>query len=161
MREVVKNLFVGSESDEISIRGQSGWYIIHACKEPYHRHTLGYSGKAAPKSHPEYLIARRPGRLVLNLVDAPDPNYIPAEIMDAAVQDIHDNIGALQVLVHCNQGASRSPTIALLYLAKFTREFEDMTYELAVQKFRQMYPEFSPAMGVSEYARQNWKNYSN
>ena len=80
--------------------------------------------------------------------------------MDAAIQAIHENIGTLKVLVHCNQGASRSPTIALLYLAKFTREFEGMTYDLAVHKFRQMYPEFFPAIGVSEFARRNWGTYS-
>ena len=108
-----------------------------------------YSGRAAPKTHPEYLIARRPGRLVLNLVDAPSPDYIPYEIMDAAVQAIHENIGTQKVLVHCTQGASRSPTIALLYLAKFTPEFEDMTYEQAAQTFQKMYPEFFPAAGVS------------
>lgn len=156
MREITKNLFVGSERDEVSIRGEQGWYVIHACKEPYHRNALGYSGRSAPRTHSEYLIARRENRLILNLVDAATPDYIPQEIMDAAIDAIHANIGALKVLVHCNQGASRSPIIALLYLAKFTNEFDDMTYEQAVQKFRQMYPEFMPANGVSEYARLNW-----
>ena len=160
MREVTKNLFVGSEIDEASIRRQPGWYVIHACKEPYHRDALGYSGRAAPKTHPEYLIARRDNRLVLNLVDAPNPDYIPSEIMDAAIQAIHENIGQFKVLVHCNQGASRSPTVALLYLAKFTDEFDGLPYEAAIQKFRQTYPEFLPAIGVSEFARRNWSAYS-
>jgi hypothetical protein len=160
VKEVKKNLFVGSEIDEVSIRREPGWYVIHACKDPYHRNALGYPGKAAPKTHPEYLIARREGRLILNLVDAPNPDYVPAEIIDAAVHAIHENIGALKVLVHCNQGASRSPTIALLYLAKFTDEFDGMTYEQAVQKFRQEYPDFLPAAGMSEFAKRNWSTYS-
>jgi hypothetical protein len=38
--EVFGNLFVGSQDDEASIRGQDGWLVIHACKDPYHRQTL-------------------------------------------------------------------------------------------------------------------------
>ena len=49
MIEVYPNLFIGSEDDEAAIRGQSGWFIIHACKEPYHRQALGYAGRVPPK----------------------------------------------------------------------------------------------------------------
>src|SRR5471032_2821911 len=113
MIEVHKNFFVGAETDEQGIRGQSGWYVIHACKEPYHRQALGYTGRGAPKNHPEYLIAPRDGRLILNLVDVDNVAYIPAEIIDAALAAIHQNITSSKVLVHCNQGMSRSPAIAL------------------------------------------------
>jgi hypothetical protein len=41
MIEVYQNLFVGSQNDEVAIRGLSGWFVIHACKEPYHRQALG------------------------------------------------------------------------------------------------------------------------
>ena len=37
MIETIPNLFVGSEADEQRLRGQAGWFFIHACKEPYHR----------------------------------------------------------------------------------------------------------------------------
>jgi hypothetical protein len=78
MKEIHPHLFVGSEQDyESVVSKQAGWRVVHACKEPYHRRALGYSGRAAPKTHPEYLIARRGDRLILNLVDAPDPAYIP------------------------------------------------------------------------------------
>lgn len=120
MIEVHPQLFVGSESDYELGRVQftKGWAVVHACKEPYHRQALGYSGRASAKTHPEYLIARRGNRLILNLVDAPDPAYILDEIMDAAVEFIHSQLaGGQRVLVHCNQGLSRSPGIAILYLA--------------------------------------------
>lgn len=41
MIEIHPNLFVGGETDEHQIRGQTGWFVIHACKEPYHWDALG------------------------------------------------------------------------------------------------------------------------
>jgi len=160
MIEVHQGLFVGDEFDEQQIRDQAEWFVIHACKEPYHRRLLGYSGGGAPKTHPEYLIARREGRLFLNLVDAPNVNFIPAAIIDAAVDAIRDNIGTSKVLVHCNQGHSRSPTIALLYLAKHTDQFQGLGIEDALRAFQILYPPYLPARGVTDYARINWSRYS-
>jgi predicted protein tyrosine phosphatase len=121
---------------------------------------LGYSGRAAPKDHPEYLIARRPGRLILNLVDAPDVNYIPAEIIDAALDDIHQNITFRKILVHCNQGMSRSPAIAFLYLLKFSDLFRRHDCDEDLQDFLKIYPPYAPARGVADYVRLNWAKYS-
>ena len=160
MIEVVPNLYVGSEQDEQQIRGAPGWFVVHACKEPYHRQALGYSGRAASKDHPEYLIARRPGRLILNLVDVDDVNYIGAELVDAALAAIHERIGSDKVLVHCNQGASRSPTIALLYLVKHTDTLSGLTIDAALAAFSALYPPYNPARGMADYARINWVHYA-
>lgn len=159
MIEVHRNLFVGAQVDEQQVRGESGWYFIHACKEPYHREALGYSGRAASKDHPEYLIARRDRRLILNLVDVDDVNFIATEIIDAALDAIHDNIGTSKVLLHCNLGHSRSPAIAFLYLARFTDRFESLDIEGAVADFKEMYPLYNPARGMADYARINWARY--
>ena len=85
MMEVCDNLYVGDQRDyesNIRLENKDSWSIIHACKEPYHCRALGYSGRAAPKCHPEYLIAKRGNRLILNLIDADDPKYIPKEIIE-------------------------------------------------------------------------------
>jgi hypothetical protein len=160
MIEVHRNLFVGAEADEQQIRSQPGWFFIHACKEPYHRQALGYKGRAAPKEHPEYLIARRDGCLILNLVDVPDVNYIATEIVDTALDTIRDNIDVNRVLLHCNLGQSRSPTIALLYMSKYTNNFKGMDAEGAIVAFRQIYPPYDPAKGMADYARINWQRYA-
>ena len=60
-------------------------------------------------------------RLYLNLIDPPNPAYIPKEIIDAALEFIDKGLkDGKRVLVHCNQGESRSPGIGLLYLAIHT-----------------------------------------
>ena len=160
MIEVHTNLFVGGEHDEANTRGQDGWYVVHACKEPYHRRLLGYTGAGAPKNHPEYLVARRADRLFLNLVDAPNVAYIPPEIIDAALAAIQQNIASRKILVHCNLGQSRSPSIALLYLAKFSDVFGEQGYDGALRQFQGIYPPFAPAKGMADYVRLNWLRYS-
>lgn len=96
MVEIHHRLFVGSQHDyEQNIRFQPGWRIVHACREPYHREALGYRGRSAPKDDPEYLVALRGDRLILNLVDVEDPAYIPKEIMDRSLVFIHGSLGAV------------------------------------------------------------------
>ena len=160
MIDVYSQLHVGSEADEHQVRGQADWFIIHACKEPYHREALGYAGRAAANTHPEYLIARRPGRLILNLVDAPSAEYIPVPVIDAALEAIHANLGERKVLVHCNQGASRSPTIALLYLARHTDRFRGLSADAATAAFAALYPPYNPARGMADFVRLNWARYT-
>jgi hypothetical protein len=158
MVEIYPNLFVGSQEDyEHYQSGMTEWIVIHACKEPYHREALGYTGRAASKDHPEYLIARRGNRLILNLVDVENPAYIADEIMDAAVDEIHRALGAGQkVLVHCNQGQSRSPTIAMLYLGMRTEVLPRSSFEAARAAFTALYPLFSPAGGTLGFLQRRW-----
>jgi hypothetical protein len=47
MVEIAKNLYIGSQDDyELNVKFQTDWFVIHACKEPYHRQALGYTGRA-------------------------------------------------------------------------------------------------------------------
>lgn len=153
MIEVHPGLFVGSEADELGTRGASEWFVVHACKEPFHRRALGYDGRAAPKGHPEYLVAHRPGCIILNLVDAPDPKFIRPEVIAAAIKAIADNITRSKVLVHCNRGGSRAPTIALLYLCLHTPMFDDCDVARAAERFKALYAPYKPAAGMAGFAR--------
>src|SRR6266699_1477479 len=161
MIEVHSKLFVGNEQDyEYSVSGKSGWAIVHACKEPYHRQALGYSGRAAPNTHPEYLIARRGNRLILNLVDTENPMFFNKGMISQALDFIDQQLaGGLNVLAHCNQGESRGPSIALLYMAARMRVLPTESLEAAEQEFRKLYPYYSPKMGIRGHLRQYWQQY--
>lgn len=161
MVEIWPGLHVGNELDyENTVRHQTGWSVVHACKEPYHRGALGYRTPLVSEAHPEALVARRGARLMLNLVDMPDPAYIPKQAIDAALAFIHEALGAGQrVLLHCNQGSSRSPTIAFLYLVAHTGRFATQTFEEAALEFRVLYPGYAPALGMYEFARQHFEAY--
>ncbi len=153
MIEIHPNLFVGHQGDyEYQVKDQDGWAVVHACKEPYHRQLLGYTGRGAPKEHPEYFFAERGDRLYLNLVDAPDPAYIPKEVIDKAIAFIHEKLAEdLKVLVHCNQGESRSPGIGFLYLLRHTDTLPEISLDDALARFRQIYPPFHPGRGISGF----------
>ena len=163
MVEVYPNLFIGSKSDyEHRVRHKPKWHVVHACKDPYHRQLLGYRGRGAPKNHPEYLIAERGNRLFLNLVDADDPTYIPKQIIDACLQFIDKVLKSEgRVLVHCNQGESRSPSLGLLYLAVHTDAIPRTSLVEAETEFRRLYPAYSPKGGIRGFLLNHWDHYVN
>ena len=159
MIELRPGLFVGGDADhaEVTAAGHEDWYIISASKEPHHRRALGYATRAAPRDDPEYLIAKRRGHLILNLVDAADPAYIPAEIINTAIEGIDAALNRnRRVLVHCNEGKSRAPTIALLYLRRYDPAYANLTHAEGVELFMKTYPSYSPGKGMATYAEENW-----
>jgi hypothetical protein len=160
MIEIFPDLWIGTENDyEFEVKGKPGWGIVHACKEPYHRQLLGYKTRGAPKGHTEYLFAKRDRKLYLNLVDAPDPAYINKTIIDVALEFIHDELTNKQkVLVHCNLGESRSPSIGLLYLAIYSDKLSE-TFIDAERDFRQIYPNYNPGSGMRGFLINNWEEY--
>jgi len=152
MREVYKGLWVGPEEDVPKAR-EKGMSIIHACKEgPYsHRSVLDYKSLGAPKGS-EYLVARRGKEVYINLVDSDDPNFIPDDAVNAALVFIKENLDKNQsVFIHCNEGKSRAPSLAFLYLysiGKLPREFHN-----ALRTFRTLYPDYDPAIGMQLYSK--------
>ncbi len=162
MIEICPQLFVGNQNDyEFGVKGQGGWAVVQACKHPYHRVALGYRGNAAPKLNPEYLFAKRHNRLILNMIDADDPRYIPAELVDTAIAFIAEQLeDGTKVLVHCNQGRSRSPAIGLLYLVSHTNLVPKACLEDAEIAYRRIYAPYFPAMGIRGYMLRNWTKYA-
>jgi len=160
MIEIYHNLFIGTELDyENTVKGQIGWRVVHACKEPYHRALLGYSGRGAPKDHPEYFFAIRGDRLFLNLVDANDPAYIPDVIIDKALSFIGETLKAdNKCLVHCNLGESRSPSIGFLYLASKSL-IPTGSFAEAEKEYMKLYPRYFPKNGIRGFIQNNWDKY--
>jgi hypothetical protein len=174
-REVFKNLSVGDEGAYYYARLQNncaGGYrkehpefeeiataYVCAAKEPWHREALGYTGKAAPKDHPEYLIARRDNRLILNLVDAPKAEFFNKIIIDAALEFIEEQLSVgKKVLIVCNEGRSRSASICLLYLIKHGIIKGDILEDCEAE-FLKVYPEYNPGPGIRGYVKEHWDDY--
>jgi protein-tyrosine phosphatase len=60
-----------------------------------------------------------------------------------------------KVIVHCDQGYSRSPTVCMLYLAKRKNLIPCDSYNSAYKEFMKIFPEYSPG-GIGEYVHMNW-----
>ncbi|MGB2579455.1 putative protein tyrosine phosphatase [Elusimicrobium simillimum] len=153
MKEIYKNLFVGSDID----CSPQNFKTIHACKTCHQKH-LGYRG-SLPQNHPEYLVAETSEHLFLNMVDM-EREFLPKfthPIMNAAMNFIDKHIENNKILIHCNQGASRSCGIALLYLAR-KEAISKENLQKAESDFIKIYPNANLGLGIRLYLNNNWQD---
>ena len=157
MIQVFNNLYVGTNIDCQQVT--AGFAIIHACKEPCHRQAVGYKGNLKA-SHPSYLMHLHGDRhLYLNMVDMDQelsPQYTHP-MMERAMLFIDRHLHDKKVLVHCNWGISRSPSIALLYMAR-KKAIGNATYDMARNDFNTIYAAYTPGRGIAGYMDRYWAN---
>jgi predicted protein tyrosine phosphatase len=154
MKEVYNNLFVGSDYD---CQATSGYAVIHACKT-CHQKALNYR-KSLPNIHPHYLVYENKLHLFLNMVDMEQELMAKYTnpIMKAGVNFIDKHINGSPVLIHCNQGLSRSPSIALVYLTIKGKLPASNFYD-ALKAFTEIYPQYNPGRGIALYLNNNWNS---
>ena len=158
MTEIDEKLYVGNLIDYENNQFDNNYCFVQACKEPCHRKALGYSGRSANESHPEYLIAYRERRIILNMIDPPTGKYFENSMFEKSLIFINENLkNGKKVLIHCNQGISRSPSIGLLYLATIGK-IRNENFTVAEEDFIKIYPNYAPS-GIKEFLTLNWKNY--
>ena len=156
MFEISERLFIGSDADHRF--GDNEWAIVHACKSPCHQQAVGYR-RSLPRSHPNYLALERPDDLFLNMIDPPDPLFMPplfSSFLEFAPR--HWEQGK-KVLVHCNQGESRAPSLGLLFLVKYKNEISDASYQAARMEFQKLYPYYQPGQGIQIYLADHWGEF--
>lgn len=160
MKEVFENLYISNQADyENGTFDPNEWSVLLAAKEPFHRSAIGYKGRALNKDHPEYLMARRDNKLILNLVDAPKSIFFDKNIIDAGLEFIHVELAkGKKVGVFCNRGESRSASLSLLYLIKHGL-IKGEILEDAEAEFLKLYPKYNPGTGMREFVKENWSYY--
>jgi len=152
MKEIYSRLFVGDDSDYEKVKDKNDWYVIRACKEGEggHRSQLGYTERAAPKGK-DYLFVQKGRVLALNMVDSDDPAFTPDALVDKALSFVSSSLGlGHKVLIACNQGQSRAPSLALLWLVLNGK----LPFEGAFRRFKKLYPDYDPSPGIKGYIRQ-------
>lgn len=88
----------------------------------------------------------------IDMIDADDPYYFHLGQFKDAVEFISGG----PTLVFCDQGASRSPSVAVALLAMLDI-IDPRTYFKACADFRQMYPWYAPNTGIRTFMAQNWE----
>ena len=155
MTEITKNLFIGDDSD--CLISSTDIAIIHACKT-CHQKGVGYRGNL-PSTHPNYLVFETNDHLYLNMVDM-EREFLPKfthPIIKSSLVFIQKHLTNQPVLIHCNQGFSRSPSIGLVYLAK-ENEISNSSYIDAKNSFLEKYPQYAPGRGIELYLQNNWND---
>ncbi|GAG59460.1 unnamed protein product, partial [marine sediment metagenome] len=77
-------------------------------------------------------------------------------IMKSALAFIRTHIVNRKILIHCNKGQSRSPSIGLIYLAQ-TENIPNNSYQDAREEFLKIYPTYLPGKGIELYLQNQWK----
>jgi hypothetical protein len=158
MKEVYERLYVGSDND--CFHEREGWAVVHACKHRCHQYAVGYSGNLSPH-HPSYLVHEEENNLYLNMVDVNKPGYLKSRYMIPIIEATSAFVAAhlqegMNVLIHCNQGVSRAPTLAMLFLARRIGWIDSTDFENARADFLHQYPDYSPGIGLTTFLIDHW-----
>lgn len=146
MKEIYKNLYVGNDRDCREFEGA----IVHACQSCFSR---GVHGNIGDKKVFEHI-----DDLYLNLLDISSLSYDYAyPIIKKSMEFIDRKIKDKKVLIHCNFGMSRSPSIALLYMAR-KGYIDNSSFKNAVKDFKKIYNCYSPGYGMRKYFEKYWDN---
>ena len=156
--ELHEKLFIGNEVD-CFYEERPNWSVVHACKHPCHRNALGYSGNLSNR-HPNYLIFEKGSHLFLNMVDMNKSlsHFYTEPIVIKVLDFIEKRIKENNVLIHCNQGLSRAPSLALLYLAKRKGVIDNNSYQRAKDDLKKLYAVYTPGNGIYVYLTKHWND---
>jgi len=154
MRTMVHDrLFFGDESECVCTDDPT-LAVVHACKEPCHRRSVGYTTRTIPRDHPHYLVFERGHHIYLNLIDPDQPLFMMPSFV-AFIRFVDREITERIVLIHCNQGESRAPSLALLYMAKRLVLIPNDSYEAAAKAFGTRFT-YNPSRGIRTWLANHW-----
>lgn len=151
MFKVSDNLFIGNDLDFKTASKQGGYSFVHCAKYPYWN-DLPKTGEEIGAN-----IAHRHQELFLNMVDSDESHYFSMPLFEYAFLFIDSELGkGRKVLVHCNKGVSRSPSVVMAYMAR-KGELTTETHLKCKKEFLKKYRYYAPSSGVAFFMLLNWK----
>ncbi|MGA2934895.1 MAG: dual specificity protein phosphatase [Methanomicrobiales archaeon] len=148
MEEIIRNLFIGDLDDNDLVRGRSEWAIIHAEKEMHRQYV-----NARKLAFRDAILTPGGNELYLSFEDAMKMDQVNTSCIRPALDFAHKHLTeGRKVLIHCLAGVSRSPTIAMLYLLKYTDVLPRTNIFDAIFSFSEIYPLYNPNDGLFAYA---------
>lgn len=161
-------LFVGSAADTYKFAGS----VLHCARDPWfaeaeievRKHSKDFyvpNKKIMLEFCPVPNVIRiNYNTMTLNMVDADDPRYFSDEMINAGLEFITDRMAEGDpVLVHCNMGMSRSPSMAFLWM--FEHGFLDNEFRYALPQFKRLYPDYAPGNGIWQYLKNRCEKENN
>lgn len=148
------NIYVGTREDS-RLRHDPSWAVVNTAKT-VHVEVMGW-GNTPPRDHPHYLAFEDGQFLSFNWVDGPARMYdwSGPESFIRAMDFVDKWYETKSILINCDLGQSRSPSVALLYLAKRLHKIDSSSFSSARKEFQALYPAFSPG-GIGDYLTTHW-----
>jgi hypothetical protein len=157
MKQISPSVYVGSDEDYEKVKDDKEWATLRCCKfgPGGHKEMLGYDTQAAPEGPNKYWT-KRGRKMALNLLDLDDPNFVPEEAIQQGLDFIRDHVDSQKVLIACNAGVSRGPTMGLMWLRTIGR----MPYGFmqSERQYRNLYRDYDPSLGIEQFARSHWSS---
>jgi len=146
--EIFSNLFIGDENDCAQATVDK-FSIVHACKSPCYDRFITEQQIEKPGIDEIgylYLPIDIKEDLYLNIIDRPNPRFY-TPLFDVALDFIYKKIKEdKKVLVHCNKGLSRSPTLVIAYMCKFRGVDIRRWSDVLLKKI-----DYNPSVGMFEF----------
>jgi predicted protein tyrosine phosphatase len=144
MIQVMPNLFVGNVFDVV------GGGMATVCAT-----ATRYVGE-------DMVLSIDGDRLYLNWVDARESKYFDYNnggvgVVCKVLDFIEGKIKTKKVFVFCDMGISRSPSIAMLYMAKRAKVIGDSNYYTAKHDFEKVYFDYEPNTGIETFLKNKWR----
>lgn len=92
---------------------------------------------------------------------AASENYLDfnRDMFDTAFSFLDEyRLQGYKILIHCNQGESRAPTIGLLYIARLGA-FKYADFDTSVQKLKEIYPAYMPKRNIFLTVKSLWRDF--
>lgn len=139
-------LYVGNQNDLYGL--SDDFNIVHAAKEPFHRSLIGFQGSKCPEDKYFYEDDKRCSLCIIDFPKEFQWGWFPEDMLKSTMEFIDKSLAdGKNVLIHCNQGMSRAPSIAFMYLVSRGLMKED-TFENNLKYFIELYPEYRPATAI-------------
>lgn len=150
MFEITKNIYVSSL--EGCVKGSDELFVAHACKYPCY---VSYN-RSVPSFGNNGLYFTAENNLYMNIVDSSLPRFS----FDLICKFLEFGSTAFglerKLLIHCNEGKSRAPALAMLLMAKLGFLPDVSSYHAAYHEFIVMCPFYRPGTGIKHYLINNW-----
>lgn len=159
MIEIAPRLFIAKESDIANLTPAD--YSLCSLAHTYHYQMHGWKKGENRKNDPCYVMCSHGNQILsVNWVDGQAHLY---NWEGKGVENFQKILTWIeyqldhnrQVIIMCNQGLSRSPTIALLYLAKVLARIPNQTFSKARTAFEKLYPDYAPK-GIADFVATHW-----
>jgi hypothetical protein len=161
VEQIIDRVFSGGDKDYEKVKDREDFSIIRCAKygPGGHKDILKYTSRAAPPGKDRYWVREGDHLLALNMIDSDDPSHFPPEMIRAGLDFAKEEYDkGRQVGFFCNQGESRGPSMALMFL----RSIGELPHPFlqSVKVFNTLYPKYEPNAGIKQFCRSHWAEYN-